>query len=462
MRSTASTSPIPRGTVYGVLGPNGAGKTTTIRMLATLLRPDAGTARVLGHDVVREAAAVRSRVSLTGQFASVDEDLTGRENLVLLGRLLGHSRRQAKARARRAARRVRPRRRRGPPGRRSSRAACAAGSTSRRASSSRPTCCSSTSRPPASTRAAATRSGRSSAPSSPRARRSCSPPSTSTRPTSSPTGSRSSTTAGSSPRARRAELKASVGAGALRVRLLDPAQREQAERVLAAGARRAGAPRARPRGLAASLPAQHGAGEAGSASAHALAELSRAGIAVSDFALGQPSLDEVFLALTGSRAESETRHGGDGMSDASTGARPGSRLDAPTATALSPRPRPAPASALAASLAFGWRVVLKIKHVPEQLGDVIGIPMLFTLMFTYLFGGALAGSTGDYLQFLLPGHARAGRSSSSPSTRGVTLNTRHRQGRLRPLPLAAGLAARADRRRPARRCRALPAGLRAS
>jgi len=90
---------VPPGTVYGVLGPNGAGKTTTIRMLATLLRPDAGTARVFGHDVVREADAVRSAVSLTGQLASVDEDLTGRENLVLLGRLLGFPRRAAKARA---------------------------------------------------------------------------------------------------------------------------------------------------------------------------------------------------------------------------------------------------------------------------------------------------------------------------------------------------------------------------
>jgi ABC-2 type transport system ATP-binding protein len=87
------------GTVYGFLGPNGAGKTTTIRMLATLLEPDEGTARVLGHDVVREADAVRSRVSLTGQYASVDEQLTGRENLVLLGRLLGYTRTEAKARA---------------------------------------------------------------------------------------------------------------------------------------------------------------------------------------------------------------------------------------------------------------------------------------------------------------------------------------------------------------------------
>jgi ABC-2 type transport system ATP-binding protein len=90
---------VPTGTVYGFLGPNGAGKTTTIRMLATLLEPDAGTATVLGYDVVREADAVRRRVSLTGQFASVDEELTGRENLVLLGRLLGYGRADAKARA---------------------------------------------------------------------------------------------------------------------------------------------------------------------------------------------------------------------------------------------------------------------------------------------------------------------------------------------------------------------------
>jgi ABC-2 type transport system ATP-binding protein len=90
---------VPSGGVFGLLGPNGAGKTTTIRILATLVRPDRGTARVLGHDVRDEADAVRRRVSLTGQFASVDEDLTGRENLVLLARLLGHSRKRARARA---------------------------------------------------------------------------------------------------------------------------------------------------------------------------------------------------------------------------------------------------------------------------------------------------------------------------------------------------------------------------
>src|SRR5215203_2794453 len=90
---------VPEGAIYGVLGPNGAGKTTVIRMLATLIPPDAGTARVLGHDIRKEGDAVRSQVSLTGQLASVDEELTGRENLILLGRLLGLSRAASRTRA---------------------------------------------------------------------------------------------------------------------------------------------------------------------------------------------------------------------------------------------------------------------------------------------------------------------------------------------------------------------------
>ncbi|GAA2213931.1 daunorubicin resistance protein DrrA family ABC transporter ATP-binding protein [Nonomuraea monospora] len=90
---------VPAGAVYGVLGPNGAGKTTAVRMLATLLRPDGGEATVFGHDVVREADAVRSRVSLTGQYASVDEEMTGSENLILLARLLGHRKPAARQRA---------------------------------------------------------------------------------------------------------------------------------------------------------------------------------------------------------------------------------------------------------------------------------------------------------------------------------------------------------------------------
>jgi ABC-2 type transport system ATP-binding protein len=87
------------GSVYGLLGPNGAGKTTAIRVLTTLLRPNSGTATVLGLDVVRDAVLVRQKVSLTGQYASVDEDLSGHENLVLVSRLLGMSWTDARKRA---------------------------------------------------------------------------------------------------------------------------------------------------------------------------------------------------------------------------------------------------------------------------------------------------------------------------------------------------------------------------
>lgn len=90
---------VERGKLVALLGPNGAGKTTTIRILATLLQPNGGTARIFGHDVVKHPDEVRSRVSLTGQFASVDEELTGTENLVLIARLLGFSWSQARARA---------------------------------------------------------------------------------------------------------------------------------------------------------------------------------------------------------------------------------------------------------------------------------------------------------------------------------------------------------------------------
>ena len=135
---------VPRGTVLGLLGPNGAGKTTFVRVLTTLLRPDAGIARVVGYDVVHEAAALRERIGLAGQYAAVDENLTGLENLTMVGRLYGIGRGSAKAERASCSsastwstRRVaRPRR---------TRAACAGDSTSRRRSWRRHPCCSSTS-----------------------------------------------------------------------------------------------------------------------------------------------------------------------------------------------------------------------------------------------------------------------------------------------------------------------------
>jgi len=285
---------VRRGSVYGVLGPNGAGKTTTIRMLATLLRPDAGSARVLGHDIVKEADAVRSAVSLTGQLASVDEDLTGRENLILLGRLLGLKRDAAKARA--------------------AELLDGFGLTE------------------AATKLVKHYSG----------------------------GMRrrldiaaslvvtpelmflDEPTTGLDPHARNqvwdiiralvgggttillctqyldeadqlaegiavidhgkviaegtpSQLKASVGSGALHVRLLDPEQRPDAERLLS---RELGGVHLEPDPAALSAPCA-----TGDRAAEAIAELARSGVRIADFSLGQPSLDEVFLALTGHTAE---------------------------------------------------------------------------------------------------------------------------------------------------------------
>jgi ABC-2 type transport system ATP-binding protein len=290
---------IPRGTVYGVLGPNGAGKTTAIRVLATLLRPDAGSARVLGHDVVRETAAVRRRISVTAQFASVDQDLTAFENLVLIGRLLGHSRRHAKRRsqellaafdlAEAAGRQVLQF---SGGMRRRLDIAASIFVTPELLFLDEPT------------------TGL-----DPRSRNQVWEI------------VRSIVTGGTTvvlttqyldeadqladriavidhgrviAEGTRGELKASVGAGGVRLRLLDPDQREQAERVLSGAL---GVPvhaERDPVALAARIPAENG--EAAERMGLALTELTRAGIGVSDFALSQPSLDEVFLALTGEAA----------------------------------------------------------------------------------------------------------------------------------------------------------------
>ncbi len=285
---------VRRGAVYGVLGPNGAGKTTTIRMLATLIRPDAGSAQVLGHDIAADADGVRGAVSLTGQLASVDEDLTGRENLILIGRLLGLRRQAAKDRA--------------------AELLAAFGLTE------------------ASGKLVKHYSG----------------------------GMRrrldiaasivvtpelmflDEPTTGLDPRSRNqvwgiiralvaegttillctqyleeadqlceriavidrgtviaegtpSELKASVGSGALHVRLIDPAQRTAAAQVLE---RELGAVdlETDPTALSASCSDADRAAEA-------VAELTRAGVRIAGFSLGQPSLDEVFLALTGHTAQ---------------------------------------------------------------------------------------------------------------------------------------------------------------
>jgi ABC-2 type transport system ATP-binding protein len=282
------------GSVYGVLGPNGAGKTTTIRMLATLLRPDGGSARVLGHDIVSEAEQVRRAVSLTGQLASVDEDLTGRENLILLGLLLGLRRGAAKSRAQElldafgleeAAGRLVKNYSGGM--RRRLDIAASIVVTPRLMFLDEPT----TGLDPRSRnqvwdiirelqeagttillctqyldeadqladRIAVIDHGTVIAEGTP------------------------------------GQLKASVGSGALKVRLLDPEQRPEAEELLRRELGHVNL-EADPAALTATCAdADRGA--------LAVADLARSGVRVADFSLGQPSLDEVFLALTGHTAE---------------------------------------------------------------------------------------------------------------------------------------------------------------
>ncbi len=285
------------GTVYGVLGPNGAGKTTTIRMLATLLRPDAGSARVLGHDIVRDAETVRELVSLTGQLASVDEDLSGQENLVLLGLLLGLKRAAAKARAAEllaafglteAAGKLVKHYSGGM--RRRLDIAASIVVTPRLMFLDEPT------------------TGL-----DPRSRNQvwdivrtlvaegttillCTQYLEEADQLADRIAviDRGTVIAEGTP----AELKASVGSGSLHVRLLDPGQRPEAAQILE---RALGAVNLEPDPAGLSAPCAS-AGRA----ADSVAELARAGIRVGGFSLGQPSLDEVFLALTGRPAEQQT------------------------------------------------------------------------------------------------------------------------------------------------------------
>ncbi|MFN2484193.1 MAG: ATP-binding cassette domain-containing protein [Candidatus Limnocylindria bacterium] len=287
---------VASGSVYGVLGPNGAGKTTTIRMLATLIRPDAGTARVLGYDIVNESDAVRGAVSLTGQLASVDEDLTGRENLILLGRLLGLKRPWARDRAdglidafglsEAAGRLVKnysggtrrrldiaasivvtpqlmfldeptsgldPRSRNQVWG--IIRALVAEGTTILLCTQYLEEA------DQLADRIAVIDHGKVIAEGTP------------------------------------GQLKASIGSGSLHVRLLDPEQRPAAELVLD---RELGAVILEPDPAALSASCADA-----DRAAEAVAELSRSGVRIAGFSLGQPSLDEVFLALTGRPSQAD-------------------------------------------------------------------------------------------------------------------------------------------------------------
>ncbi|TXS56078.1 ATP-binding cassette domain-containing protein [Streptomyces sp. t39] len=293
---------VAAGTVYGVLGPNGAGKTTTVRMLATLLRPDGGEARVFGKDVQKDADAVRSRVSLTGQYASVDEDLTGMENLILLARLLGHPKHAARERAAqlleafglREAAEKQVKNYSGGMRRRIDIAASIL-NTPDLLFLDEPT----TGLDPRSrnqvwdiVRAVV-------------AQGTTVLLTTQYLDEADHLASRIAVIDHGKVIAEgtKGELKASVGSGAVHLRLREAAQRPEAERVLAAALGAEVVLDADPVAMTARV--NSGSTDRGAAeqAAHALAELARNGITVDNFSLGQPSLDEVFLALTDTKGE---------------------------------------------------------------------------------------------------------------------------------------------------------------
>ena len=407
---------VPRGMVFGLLGPNGAGKTTLVRILATLLAPDAGRAEVLGHDVVREPSAVRELLGLTGQFAAVDELLTGRENLEMFGRLFKLSRAEASRRA---------------------------GELLERFELAQ-----------AADRPARTYSGG-------MRRRLDIASSLLTRPR---VLFLDEPTTGLDPRSRNEiwaivrelrrggttlllttqyleeadqladriavidrgkviaegtgnELKDRVGGQILEVELASAAQRDRAQAVLAGVGCGEPEPDERPDRL--TLPApRYGL----QLVEEAAAELRRAQIRVSDIGLRRPTLDDVFLQLTGAPPSEDG--GGpseDGAPASGDGGGPSSR------TRRRPRPQP-PAPDVSAPR----RAVLRLRRPPPQAvrsavtdtavvtgrnlrhfirqPDLLTFstiqPVIFVLLFVYVFGGAVSRSLPHgvtYVNFLLPG-----------------------------------------------------------
>jgi ABC transporter DrrB family efflux protein len=388
---------VAEGTVFGLLGPNGAGKTTLVRVLATLLAPDAGRAEVFGRDVVHEAAAVRELLGLTGQFAAVDEILTGRENLEMFGRLFDLSRHEARRRASELLARFEL--------------------------------------TDAADRPARTYSGG-------MRRRLDLASSLLTRPRilflDEPT-------TGLDPRSRNEiwaivreliregttimlttqyleeadeladriavidhgrviaqgtgnELKDRVGGQILEVELTNATQRDEARAVLAGVG--CGDPEPGGRSDELTLPAPRDGLEL---IEDAAAALRHAGIGVSDLGLRRPTLDDVFLQLTGAPPSED-------------GASPDATPPPPAATPASGRERvlpqlhlPKPAalrSALTDARVVTGRNLRHFVRQPQLLIFSTIQPIMFVLLFAYVFGGAVKGSLPngvEYIDFLLPG-----------------------------------------------------------
>jgi ABC transporter DrrB family efflux protein len=392
---------VAEGTVFGLLGPNGAGKTTLVRVLATLLAPDTGRAEVFGHDVVHEAPAVRELLGLTGQFAAVDEILTGRENLQMFGRLFDLTRNEARRRSTELLERFEL--------------------------------------ADAADRPARTYSGG-------MRRRLDLASSLLTRPRilflDEPT-------TGLDPRSRNEiwaivreliregttimlttqyleeadqladriavidhgrviaegtgnELKDRVGGQILEVELMSAAHRDKAQSVLAGVGCGEPEPGGRPDEL--TLPAPRDGLEL---IEDAAAALRHAGIGVSDLGLRRPTLDDVFLQLTGA-PPSEDGAGQDAPASADVPPPPTTpaserqpvvpRLHLPTPAAMR--------SALTDARVVTGRNLRHFVRQPQLLIFSTIQPIMFVLLFTFVFGGAVKGSLPngvDYIDFLLPG-----------------------------------------------------------
>jgi ABC transporter DrrB family efflux protein len=433
---------IPEGSVFGLLGPNGAGKTTLVRILATLLTPDTGRVEILGHDVVREPAAVREMLGLTGQFAAVDEVLTGQENLEMFGRLFGLPRNEARRRADELLQRFDLTDAAGRPARTYS------GGMRRRLDLA------------------------SSLVSRPRMLFMDEP------------------TTGLDPRSRNeiwaivrelrrggttlllttqyleeadeladriavidhgrviaegtgSELKERIGGQILEVELSSVAQRERACAALARVGCRDPEPDERPNRLV--LPAPRNGLEM---IEEAAAELRRAGIGVTDLGLRSPTLDDVFLQLTGTQVagDGQAPPAGNGQAPPAAGdgqAPPAGDGSAPNAARSAPSPDgtahpdgPAPpgrspvhdiepvsapsrparrlrlpsAKAMRSAVSDGAIVTVRnLRHFVRQPSLLIFStiqPVMFVLLFIYVFGGAVSRSLPHgvaYVDFLLPG-----------------------------------------------------------
>jgi ABC transporter DrrB family efflux protein len=393
---------VPRGMVFGLLGPNGAGKTTLVRILATLLAPDAGRVEVLGHEVMREPAAVRELIGLTGQFAAVDELLTGRENLEMFGRLFKLSREDARRRA---------------------------GELLERFDLAQ-----------AGNRPARTYSGG-------MRRRLDIASSLVTRPQ---VLFLDEPTTGLDPRSRNeiwaivrelrregttlllttqyleeadqladriavidhgkviaegtgSELKDRVGGQILEVELSSVGQRDRAQAVLAGVGCGEPEPDERPDRL--TLPApRHGL----QLVEEAAAELRRAQIGVTDIGLRRPTLDDVFLQLTGVPPSEDGGRSRQAAGEQITAQAAGEQVRAPRRPVLRLK-RP---SSRAVRLAVTDAVVVtgrNLRHFirqPDLLTFSTIQPVIFVLLFVYVFGGAVSRSLPHgvaYVDFLLPG-----------------------------------------------------------